>query len=261
MATATADRPVFDLGRVVNRAIAVIGRNALSFFLISVLANIPYIVMIGVAGTIEGGALGLFRQGIAAAGTIALLLFGAIGWLVGAFVLQAALTYATVTDLNGRRATFGDSLMTGLREFLPLLGLALLSGLGIIAGYLLLIVPGVMLAVAWAVIVPVRVVEREPVMDCFGRSAALTKGHRWSVFGLLIIYIFASFAISFASGLVVGAGGEIGGATNTVASLAAQAVGRVVTSVILSVGTASTYYELRFIKEGIGPQQLAAVFD
>jgi hypothetical protein len=261
MVTAATAEPAFDIGRVVNRAIGVIGRNALPFFLISLICNLPYILMLGVAGTIPGGAQTLFANPGAALGTIGLLFAAAIGWLVGAFVLQAALTYGTVADLNGKRASFGDSIMTGLSEFAPLLGLALLSALGIIGGYILLIVPGVMLAVAWSVIVPVRIVERLPILDCFGRSATLTRGHRWSVFGLMIIYFLASAAISFGLGLIVGAAGAAGGAGTNTISLIAESLGRLIASVILSVGTASIYYELRSNKEGIGPEQLAAVFD
>jgi hypothetical protein len=261
MVAATTAEPAFDIGRVVNRAIGVIGRNALPFFLASLICNLPYILMIGVAGAFPGGTTAIFQNPGAALGTLGLLFLAGIGWLVGAFVLQAALTYGTVADLNGKRAGFADSLMTGLSEFLPLLGLALLAGLGIFGGYILLVVPGVMLAVAWSVIVPVRIVERLPVMDCFGRSAALTRGHRWSVFGLMVIYVIASFAISFGTGLVVGAVGALTGVGATVISLAAGSVGRLIASVILSVGTASIYYELRSNKEGIGPEQLAAVFD
>jgi hypothetical protein len=35
----------------------------------------------------------------------------------------------------------------------------------------------------------------------------------------------------------------------------------IATSILLSVGIASLYYELRWIKEGADPEQLAAVFD
>jgi len=77
----------------------------------------------------------------------------------------------------------------------------------------------------------------------------------------MIIYFLASAAISFGTGLIIGAAGAAGGAGTNAVSLMAESVGRLIASVILSVGTASIYYELRSNKEGIGPEQLAAVFD
>jgi hypothetical protein len=46
---------------------------------------------------------------------------GLIAYMSGVLILQAAVVYATVLDLNGRRPQFREALTTGLREFLPLL--------------------------------------------------------------------------------------------------------------------------------------------
>ena len=113
---------------------------------------------------------------------------------------------------------------------------------------------------AWAVVIPVRVVERVPILDCFSRSSFLTAGHRWAILGLYIVYAFLSGIIQAAASMIADAGGS-----NTVVAIALTTLMTVVqtiaTSILLSVGIASLYYELRWIKEGTDPEQLAAVFD
>ena len=107
-----------------------------------------------------------------------------------------------VTANEGRQATFGESLSTALRVFLPLIGLSILFGLGIMFGLILLIVPGIMLMVAWAVAVPALVVERCGVIDALRRSAELTKGSRWKIFGLFLIILVIYWIVSVVVGYV-----------------------------------------------------------
>ena len=54
-------------------------------------------------------------------------------------------------------------------------------------GFLLLIVPGLFLITIWSVIAPVIVVEKTRVLEAFGRSRELVRGHGWTVFGIVII--------------------------------------------------------------------------
>jgi len=52
-------------------------------------------------------------------------------------------------------------------------------GLGVMVGFLFLIVPGVILAICWLVSAPVLVVEKVGVFRAMERSLALTRNHRW----------------------------------------------------------------------------------
>ena len=246
--------PRFDIGRVVKRAFGSIGRNLGAFSLLTmllvgipdILANSGRMLSAG-APWLEGGAL----QGL-----------GSLINLVGVYVLQAALIHGVVADLNGRKASFGDCLATGFRFFLPVLAIAILTGLGVAVGLVLLIVPGVLLALAWAVNVPVEVVERRGVFGAFGRSAELTRGHRGAIFLLMFCYVIAM-------GIVSMVGLTLGGALTpenlqqgfSGATLAWMTVLNMIEGLIGAAGVASIYYELRSIKEGVGPEHLAAVFD
>jgi len=136
-------------------------------------------------------------------------------------------------------------------------------GVAEVFGFILFIVPGVMMAVAWIVAVPALVVERTGVFGAMSRSAELTRGHRWPIFGLLVIYIIAAAIISSMVSVVVGAAAASvsTAAMQPTLQLIAQPLVSVITKLISSAGVASIYFELRSTREGIGPEALAAVFD
>ena len=110
--------------------------------------------------------------------------------------------------------------------------------------------------------VPALVVEKTGVFGAFGRSAELTKGHRWAIFGLALVVWLISILLGLAiiplqSVLLLPGGGIFA----EVPRLIVSGLVNVITTTITAAGTAAVYYELRSIKEGIGPEQLAAVFD
>ncbi|MBS0333416.1 MAG: glycerophosphoryl diester phosphodiesterase membrane domain-containing protein, partial [Proteobacteria bacterium] len=177
-------------------------------------------------------------------------------------ILQATIIHAAASDLNGRPVSLVDSLRVGLYAFLPLLAIGILMGIAICVGIVLLIVPGVMLALAWCVAVPVYVVEKPNLMDVFGRSAALTRGNRWRILGLFVLFIVAVLVVEIVFGIV-------GGVTNIIAMGGFPFVTRLIvlplmqaaSAMIGATGGAVLYMELRRTREGVGPEGLAALFD
>ena len=179
-----------DIARVFRRTFEVLGRNFATFFILAlILVGLPA----ALAGMLQESQMN--EDGLPRFGTGAFVgLFGILLGIVTNAILQGALIFGTVRDLNGERASVSDSLATGLRGFLPLIGLSILVGLGIFLGLILLIVPGIILACAWSVTVPALVAENRGVMGAFERSAELTRGNRWMIFALYVIY-FLAFAI------------------------------------------------------------------
>jgi hypothetical protein len=167
-----------------------------------------------------------------------------------------------VSDLNDRPVSVADSLGAGLRAFLPILGLAILLGLGVGLASLLLLVPGIMLAIAWCVAIPAYVVEQTGVIAAFGRSAELTRGNRWRIFGLFVIYFIAAIVIELVLGVVGRATGfAMIGRIPVLTLLIVAPLIQMATALIGSTGAAVLYVELRRLRDGVGPQGLAAIFD
>jgi hypothetical protein len=73
---------------------------------------------------------------------------------------------------------------------LPLLGLSLLVGVGLGLGFLLLVVPGVILWTRWSVAVPALVLEGRGVTGSMRRSWELVGGRGWAVWRLFLRVAF-----------------------------------------------------------------------
>jgi len=260
MAGSNAD--IFSIGRVVSRTFSVAGRNLVTFAALSAIAVIPQTLYSWYFVRSIGGAsatritLAMYQGGYAP-----YFLGSVLITVVLTYILQAAIVHGTVFDLNGRRPSFVDCLATGVRNVVPLIAIAVLSILGIGLGFILLLVPGIIVALMWSVAVPVRVVESTGIVHSLGRSRELTRGHKGAIFGLLVLYFIAVFALDLLLRPLTGMPllATAGQALNVFYTIAATVL-RIVTTIISTVGIASIYYELRSIKEGVGPEQLAAVF-
>jgi len=243
----------FDIGRVVERTFGVIGANFLTMVgLALLLSALPQsLAALGAPPRLDG-----------APDFSPIRLIGSLVAAIGAFVLQSAVVHASIVDLNGGKANFADSLRTGLRHFWPVVAISILMTFAVVFGSFLLLVPGVMMAVAWVVAVPVRVVENKGIFASFSRSAELTRGSRWGIFGLFFVYILLAMLLGLLGGVFVGAiVGITGGANSIGARAVISPIFNALASMVGASGAAAIYYELRSKKEGVAPQELAAVFD
>jgi uncharacterized membrane protein len=193
--------------------------------------------------------------------TLAWLAISGLIYLVGSLVLQAGVVDGSIASLNGRRASVADCLATGVRNVVPLFLITVLVLLGIFAGAILLIVPGIMLAFMWCVVAPACIVERTGVFGAFGRSRELTRGYRWPIFGLYVAFFVLMIVVSRVFAGLTGI--SIGSVPTSaqIISAGSSFVSTIITSIIGSTFVASIYYELRQLKEGVGPEALASVFD
>jgi len=265
MATAA---PVYEerrmsIGRVFQRAFSAISLNPVVILGLALLIGaVPGLIM-----SYLFFRLGLFSPTTVQRGLISpsglgagIFLTSMISFVVSALV-QGALTRATVSANEGTRATFGESLSAALRVLLPLIGLSLLWAIGVGIGFVLLIVPGIILLMVWAVAVPALVVERGGIFAAFSRSAELTKGARWKIFGLCIVLLVIYWLLSALIGLV---GLGMYSAANPAGFTVANVIGSMVVGTIFNMlwGTVqpSLYVELRQWKEGDSADNLAQVF-
>ena len=255
----------FRIGRVVSRLFDALLANAVPFLALTALLTIPSLLLSLYTTTNVTQTMGVNAAGaIAPGGGVRFAEMGLAGmlvYLVFTFLLQAALTYGTISWLNGEKPSFGSSLSVAVKNFLPLIAIAILTGLGVTLGFVLLVVPGFILFLMWSVAVPVRVIEGAGITESFGRSRALTKGYRGRIFLLLLAYTLIAVAIGFAIRPLLGIAVMPKPGDLSPAYVLADWVVRVVLTSISSVGVTSIYYELRLVKEGIGAQQMAAAFD
>jgi hypothetical protein len=162
-----------------------------------------------------------------------------------------------VLDLSGRRGDLAGSLTAALGLLLPMIGLTIVSGVAIGFALLFLIVPGIILYVMWIVAVPVLVEERRGIFGSLSRSFELTRGSRWHIFGLLVIFIILSTVISAVLGLL-----NMGVALQSPLLFAGtSAIAAAISGLVMSAMLASLYFELRTVKEGATIDSLAEIFE
>jgi hypothetical protein len=236
-----------DVGGVIRRGFGVIGRNAGGYVLVALLlTGLPNFIM-EYGGSLSFGDNGASWMGLSG-------LVGFLGLFSG-FVLQAAVLRSSVLDLGGQPAELGASLQSALRLLLPMIGLAIVMSVAVIVASMLLLVPGVMLYVAWIVAVPVLVEEQPGVFASLSRSVELTSGSRWRIFGLLLIYLAAWCTIS---AILENFAPERLGSPFLYSIVTAAAT--TISALLAAVMLASLYVELRTVKEGATTDSLAAIF-
>ncbi|NEX91594.1 hypothetical protein [Caulobacter sp. 17J65-9] len=237
------------MARVVRRVFGALRRNCVTFAVLTAALGFAPRALFGV------GFRYAYSVSPGAAVPYVFVAAGAI--LVSACLLQATIVYGAVRDLQGQRASLARCLTEGFARLLPLLGLSLILALALILGGLLMVVPGLVLAVLWVAAAPALVIERRGVFASFQRSVRLTRGNRWPVFGLLAAFSLMGLVCWF--GLIVGAVAT--GATWGYVRVAIAAFSMAGVTLVSSVVVATIYYELRTAWEGEGAETLAAAFD
>jgi hypothetical protein len=229
----------FRIGSVINGAWNVFSANFPLFFGVGLFVGLPHL---------------LFLRGTQASGAGWSVVIGIFAWLLLATIGQTVILYGAFRKLRGQPVDIGETLQRGLTRFLPLVGLAFLYSLGIMLGLLLLVVPGIILMVMWAVVVPACVVEGLSPTASMSRSSKLTKGHRWKIFGVMLLLLVLNF---IASGMLALVLAPTGHAVATIGDFVWTAIWTAFWNCLLVM----IYHDLRVAKEGIDTEQIAAIFD
>ena len=249
MSLESASTMPLDIGEVLSDTFAVIGRTFIVLANVAVMfIAIPTVVRIaGVILTPLSPVFGL------------LTMLGGLATGVGMLLAYGAIFQLAMQDLHGQSVATDVMIKTALGKFWPLLGLALLLGLGVVAGAVLLIVPGVILALAWSVAMPALVLEDRGVFDSFRRSAALTRRKRWSIFLLFFLVSLVSLIVQVVLLAVFGGFHELLSREPSITATVLTSLFSVVTIPFGAVMSTALFNLLRG-KEGYGAEAVAEVF-
>ena len=241
----------FRVGDVLNRTWRVYTSNILFFVGIVLLVYLAILLPFGVIG----GLVALAGMGGGAEGLIVAGVFVAIPLFVVLNTIgQAVLLLGTFQRMRGQPLRVGEALRRAFARFLPLVGLSIVYTLGVVGATLLLVIPGIIVFVMWSVSVPACVVDGLGPIASLSRSAELTKGYRWKVFGLILV-------LSLINGIGQQFFETALGFLGVTASLAGIGIWFVVWTGLWNCGLIMIYHELRVAKEGIDIEQIAAIFD
>jgi hypothetical protein len=250
------------IARVFERGFATIGSNPVTMFGIAFLFSaLPGTLITYGAEFVQQPML----EDLGVGATIVIWIATVLLAIIFGMITQGALVRATIAYSEGRKASFGESIMAGLVVVLPLIGLGILLSLAVGLGMVLLFVPGVMLYIMWSVASPALVAEREGVFAAFSRSRFLTSGARWKIFAMQLVIIVISTMVSSGLGVMLLAfnGTEGMAAMGQSLPLWYLAVNVVIQTIVAAIWGAlqtALYVELRDWKDGPDTQALADIF-
>lgn len=253
------DRSV-SIGRIFSRAFGVMGSNPLVVFGIAlVLGAGPQLLYSVLLGTNRGV---LANDPIEAAVIGGLVVF--LISMVSRSLVSGCITRATVAYSQGHRASLGECLSVAFARILPVLAVLLLFGVIVVFGLIFFVVPGVIFAVMWAVVVPVTVEERTGIFGAFNRAQELTRGARWTIFGLFLLVFLIGFGIGLVGVLVstvtIGLSYENPSVSSSLPALAVNVIVLTLVSAFSSALGTSLFVELREWKDGPEDSKLSDIF-
>lgn len=187
--------------------------------------------------------------------------------IVASLLAAVATQVATAASLKavsgaymGETPDWRTSLRFALSHLGSLLWLGLLSSVLLTLGLLACLVPGVYLYGAWAVVVPVLLLEDVRGRRALGRSRSLVRDRWWPTFAAIVLGALLVFVVQAAFGLLLGlvfvAGGD-NGVVQLIASAALGTVSGVLATPFSAALVAVVYFDLRVRKEGLDLELLA----
>jgi hypothetical protein len=255
------------VGEVLDAGISLYLRNARTLIGIAACVVVPVQVVIGIVllsiepsgsrvpGNIVFG--GVHRRGAGIGGSA---VDGLLTLLMG--VLVTAACVKAVSDIYlDQPPAIGTSVLFALRRLPALLALYVLQFLGLIVGFILLIIPGIYLYAAWSVQTPALMLEGLRPWRALGRSRRLVKGRWWPVAGVILLVNLMTEIIAQALRTLFAAVDGFSSHPGLIAAVLAYILGGIAASLltqpIIASVTTVLYYDLRVRKEGFDLQVLA----
>ena len=168
-------------------------------------------------------------------------------------LLTGAITRGAAGSVVGREVDVRASYSYALSRLWGLIGLAILIGLVVGIGFILLIIPGVIFLVFLSVAIPAFVIEKLGVTTAMSRSWNLVRNYWWHTLGVIAV----TFVITWLIGTVLGA---IGG-SSLIGIWLTSAIAQTLTAPFMALVLVLLYVDLRARHEGLSAGQLGAELD
>ncbi|MBZ5701660.1 MAG: hypothetical protein LAN84_07410 [Acidobacteriia bacterium] len=260
-------RPL-SLGEILDRTFSVYRRH---FLLFAGIAAIPHLLVLAVqllqiflkAAPVP--AAPPVTQQLQASGALLGLgfLLGILGLIVYvvAMLLSTGATVFAVSELYlGRAITIGEALRRMRGELGALFGVLVLSGMAIMAGFVLLVIPGIYLLCRFAVSVPAALLEDLGPRSALERSYGLTKDFAKRAFLIYVLYFVLIFAAAslfqwpFLYGLTLSRNDPAMVRVWSALMQVGGFIAGILVTPVMTIATSLFYYDLRVRKEAFDLQ-------
>jgi hypothetical protein len=190
---------------------------------------------------------------------------------LGAMAASQGATVIAVSHVHLDRPVSIAESFAGIKGRVLYLALIMIGyWIGIGVGFALLIVPGIILLLMWALTIPVAVLEDKGLRDSVNRSAELTKGHRGRVFVIYFLFLVLIYAVYIAWEIpllaVIGfmsRGHNVAAVPlwTRIALPLGNFLSQCLVGPLMTIGLSLLYYDERVRKEAFDLQHMMATLD
>jgi hypothetical protein len=184
------------LGAIFGSAFRLYGRFPVLFLVLAAGVVLPYDLIVR-------AAIGWGPYTGAHTSTEAQIILAFTGWILLAPLVSALHVHAAADVRQGQEPELGAVAMRGIRVLPVVVAAAIMSGLGIALGLLVLIVPGVILYFRWFVVAQVAAIDNEGWLEALRGSRQLTAGRYLDIFffvlclGLILLVPTQAIVLAF----------------------------------------------------------------
>jgi hypothetical protein len=158
-----------------------------------------------------------------------------VSWIVSTIANGMAIKY-TADLLEKESASLQTSFNLTMLRLPSLLVAGIITGILILLGLICLIVPGIIIAIMFALVVPVIMIEQIGAMESLGRSRKLVSRRWGKTFATLLVVVIISIIVGLLAGAI---GGLFGPASFLIESLITAFV-----APVLPIASTFLYYSM-----------------
>jgi hypothetical protein len=247
------------VGQIISESFSILFSNIVA---VAVAAFFPMLLMIVLSGLTIGFGVALriedpdpFAEGLVTGIIINSVVSMVIYGIVTAIIVQLAFDAKL-----GRGTNFGKYASTAISTLFPNVVQVLIVTLAMSIAMVAFIIPGVWVYGVFVVTVPALVIERVG-FGAMRRSAELTKEYRWPVIGTMVVIFIGAMILNLIPSTILSLFVTSLSAPSIVLVTVLMAIIYTFTYGLIGIATALVYARLRDIKEGIGVDDLASVFE
>jgi hypothetical protein len=247
----------FRIATVLGSAFMILCRNFLTFFLLATITILPNLVLYQIHLNNDPGPsyLGVW-----------FLLARFVG-VVLSYGSGAVIVFAALQTMRNRPVRAAESLKIGLDRLLPIIGVTICTSIPIFLGYLVFIIPGVIINAILFVTIPACIAEELGPLQSMTRSAGLTRGHWIKLFLLLLFPLGIEIVKEFVKLLqpsfvdVYRLDLSLLGVGRGTLWFVGFAIWQMISGAFWAITAVVVYHDLRVAKEGVAIGEIAAVLD
>jgi len=244
-------------GALLDRAFRLYANNFALLLGITAVAYVPlYALILVIHASLTGGVSATASLSALVVQVMFIILWASIALPIS----TGAATFAISERYLGNPVTSAEALHHALKNLWTMSIAQLSAGVRIMIGFILLIVPGILWSLSYALIIPAVMVEGLKAGPSLKRSAELAKGHRGKVFAIMVVINLLVILLSSGVGSIAKLALDV---ESTGGAIFANAIDNSVTILLTPLGIVANilvYYDLRIRKEGFDLEMLSRSF-